>query len=195
VDTSIIALKVADAALQTQISKLKEQVKKLDEEARKFAKISVPTARHTLQRKLTIEKCIQNRIQAHDNICSMLMAIQTSQINAEVISAVKETSSALKEQNKKYSVDDVEELLDDVRDIISETNDISDVVAKGVEPDKEEEDEKILQELAMLQLEDELEKKEKLSAVVPPNSTAAKTPLLSTTTSSATRVKQPAFSS
>jgi len=157
IDSSVIALKTLDATLQAQVEKLETQISKLDEESRRQLKISHAAARQTLLRKRSVEACLQSRRNAHDNIIRTLLAIQMSQVNAEVISAVKESSSALKQEQQKVSIDDVEDLLEDVREMISDINSISETVS-NVESENTAEDEELIKELEMLQLQDELEK-------------------------------------
>jgi len=184
VDTASIALKIVDSTLQAQETKLEQEITHLVTKARQLVLIDRKGAGVIVRRKKAVEKCLDSRRAARDNVLKLLMNIQSSQTNQELVGALKEGTAALKQLGSDATVKEVEDVMEDMTNQLADAEEVNELIGSALDVSGEVDEFELAEELARLKL-DEKEETSTTTVTTTVTATTVTTPVVAQPTTTA----------
>ncbi|XP_071443142.1 charged multivesicular body protein 7 [Hetaerina americana] len=151
VERSAFVLHKDEVALQKNIEKLEEEKLRLQEEARVYLRKGMrQLAKSSLKKRHELEKCIEKRVVALENVQSLLHCVKEAQTDGQVLESYKMGVAALKNTFKEAGLtedsiestrNELEEVLDLHSDLTSTLSDLGKSVMADVEGEEDLEEE------------------------------------------------------
>jgi len=143
---------------QLQMLEKKEDylMKKIDEELKKARANAIsnkPAATAALRRKKQFETELERLGGTRLTLETQVNAIESANINANTMEAMKKGADALKIIHGSLSIDKVDATMDSIREQMELTNDISDAISNPINVGIENDDEDLKRQLAELEAE------------------------------------------
>ncbi|KAG5508802.1 hypothetical protein JKF63_05301 [Porcisia hertigi] len=140
-DKARLQLKLQRDNLQAAIRKFERVVTLEHERAKEFLRAgNKRKALYCLKRERAQQSQISTVTDMLDNVQHLIDTVEFSQIQAEVVTAMKDGKCELENLNKMLNIDDIERLMDETSESIEEANQINAVLAQplvGVPDDDE----------------------------------------------------------
>ncbi|XP_046385999.1 charged multivesicular body protein 7 [Ischnura elegans] len=147
VERSAFVLHKDEVALQKNIEKLEEEKQRLQEEARMYVRKGMrQLAKSSLKKRHELEKCIEKRVTALENVQSLLHRVKEAETDGQVLESYKMGVAALKntfkeagltEDNIETTRNELEEVLDLHSDLTSTLSDLGKSVMPEVEGEED----------------------------------------------------------
>jgi len=111
-------------------------------------------AMNCLKRKKTLEKQLETTYNQLTNIQSQLVALESAELNGEILLNMKYAGEALEKANNGMSLDDVDNMMDDIQDAKDVADEINEAIARPLANSYEYDDDDLLAELEQLEQEE-----------------------------------------
>lgn len=152
-DEAIINIRTTCHALSLQVDELQRKVEEFEHlSVEEHRKGHTARARYYLKKKKNLEQVLEKRLKSMETMDTILMKIETSQDDIQVVQAFNMGAGTLQDLLGKdeLSIETINEIMDKVSDSLSDQKEMEEAMTTGMEDVSPYNDQEIEQELAEL---------------------------------------------
>ena len=136
-ERSFIELKETEKKLESEENKLSDQIESLTQTIKESLRQgNKQLAMKYLKKRKQLEKSLEVKEGALNNIQTMLMSIHQADSNKMTYDVYTKSVDALKEASKGIKIDKLDDTMNDLQDIVSANSEIEDVLSRSQLPSK-----------------------------------------------------------
>jgi len=153
-DEAIQRLRGMEKLLHKKIEMIEAKIYAESKQAAKYGRKNQNQALNCLRRKRVQEKQLQVTHNQLANIESQLIALESAEMNGEILMNMDIAGRALKKANNGMTLEEVDEMMDDIQDAKDVSDEINEAIARPLANRYEYDDDELLAELEELEQEE-----------------------------------------